>query len=131
MRRGEVLRVVLDSPRYETEVRRRAAVDAVATHDAEGSVGVRGQPGPREGVLLGLDLRAFPGVTRAERITLAEDDRRAANTAAAPDRVRPRRAEIPVRPGEPPLSSCPRCPGRDPPHLLDENERLTLDGTWN
>lgn len=43
---------------------------------------------------LTLDPRAFPGVTHAERITVADDDLGAANTLADPDRVLPLRTEV-------------------------------------
>ncbi len=100
--KGDALRVVVDSPRHETaRYGDVPLVDAVATRDEDGVTVFavnRAADGP---VGLTLDLRAFPGDWRAERIVLADDDRAAANTAAEPDRVVPRRAEIPLRAGEP------------------------------
>jgi alpha-N-arabinofuranosidase len=100
--KGDALRVVLDSPRYETaRYGDVPVVDAVATRDEAGISVFAVNRDVEEPVGLTLDLRAFPGVARAERIVLADEDRGAANTAAEPDRVTPRRTEIPVRPGEP------------------------------
>ncbi|WP_116451638.1 alpha-N-arabinofuranosidase [Blastococcus litoris] len=91
--RGQVLQVVVDSPTYGTEKYGEVpVVDAVATHDEDtGELAVlcvnRSQT---EAVELALDLRAFPGVRLAEATVLADEDRLAANTAEAPERVRPR-----------------------------------------
>ncbi|MDN3358219.1 alpha-N-arabinofuranosidase [Actinomadura sp. DC4] len=106
--KGDALRVVLDAPRQETaKYGDVPLVDAVATQDEEG-VTVFAVNRDTEGPIgLTLDLRAFPGVTGAERIVLADEDRTAANTAAEPERVTPRRAELPVRPGEPLLVELP------------------------
>ncbi len=89
--RGEVLRTVVDGPSYETARYGTAAtVDAVATHDpATGDLVLfavnRDRTGPVE---LAVDLRAFGEAVRpAGTWTMADDDLRAVNTAAAPDRV--------------------------------------------
>ena len=92
VRAGRRAAGVLDAPRYETaQLRRRAGVDAVATRDDEGVTVFAVNRDVEERVGLTLDPRAFPGVARAERIVLADDDRGAANTAADPARVTPRR----------------------------------------
>ncbi|GIE99359.1 arabinosylfuranosidase ArfA [Paractinoplanes rishiriensis] len=95
--RGEVLRVELQAPTYETK--RFGAVpvlDAVATHDAEsGDVTVfvvnRHQSGAAD---LAVSLAGFAGDLRvAEAWTLADDDLTATNTEEHPDRVVPHPAE--------------------------------------
>jgi alpha-L-arabinofuranosidase len=105
--RGEVLRVVLDCPRQETaRYGDVPVVDAVATYDGETVTVFAVNRALDEPVGLSLDMRAFPDLRRGERITLADRDHAAANTAAEPDRVTPRRG--PLRPGEgaelPPMS---------------------------
>jgi alpha-N-arabinofuranosidase len=100
--KGEVLRVVLDSPRYDTaRYGDVPLVDAVATRDDEGVTVFavnRAVDGP---VGLTLDPRALPEFTAAEHIVLADDDHDAVNTAAAPGRVLPRLDPLPIRTGEP------------------------------
>lgn len=94
--RGEALRVVLGSPTYATaKYGDVPVVDAVATRDDDGVTVFAVNRDTARPVNLTLDLRAFPAVARAERITVAEGDLGAANTAAEPDRVRPRRTEVP------------------------------------
>ena len=91
--RGEVLRVALSSPVHDTAAHGEAtAVDAVATVDADaGELTVFAvNRHPEQGIGLTVDLRAFPGYRLAGHSVLADDDVRATNTAAAPDRVRPR-----------------------------------------
>ncbi|MFI5912064.1 alpha-N-arabinofuranosidase [Dactylosporangium sp. NPDC051541] len=89
--RGDVLRTAVDGPSYETDRYGTAAtVDAVATHDpATGDLVLfavnRDQT---RSVELAVDLRAFGDTVRpAGTWTLADDDLRAVNTAADPDRV--------------------------------------------
>jgi alpha-N-arabinofuranosidase len=90
---GEVLRVEVRSPQYDTQ--RFGAVpvlDAVATHDPHtGDVAVfvvnRHQT---ESLSLSVALGSFGAALRvAEAWTLADDDHAAANTAEHPDRVVP------------------------------------------
>ncbi|BCB90144.1 arabinosylfuranosidase ArfA [Phytohabitans suffuscus] len=92
--RGSVLHTRLDAPTYTTARHGEVSVvDAVATHDADsGDVVVfavnRDQGDPVE---LTVDLRLFDGdLGLAEAWTLADDDIRATNTLADPDRVVPR-----------------------------------------
>ena len=106
--KGDALRVVLDTPRVETaKYGDVPLVDAVATRDDEGVTVFAVNRDVEESVGLTLDPRALAGVRAAERIVLADDDRGAANTAADPARVTPRREEVPVRPGEPLLVELP------------------------
>ncbi|MCO5973504.1 arabinosylfuranosidase ArfA [Actinoallomurus soli] len=106
--KGDALRVVLDTPRYETaRYGDVPLVDAVATRDDEGITVFAVNRDVDEAVGLTLDPRALPPVRNAERIVLADADRGAANTATAPGRVTPRRGEVPVRPGEPLLVELP------------------------
>ncbi|HYN92412.1 MAG TPA: alpha-N-arabinofuranosidase [Pilimelia sp.] len=95
--KGNVLHTKLTSPVYETAKHGEVpVVDAVATHDAEtGDVVLfvvnrdQGQP-----VTVTTDLRPFGATMRvAEAWTLTDDDLRATNTAANPDRVTLRQAE--------------------------------------
>jgi alpha-N-arabinofuranosidase len=94
--KGDVLRVEVHAPTYETAAHGDApVVDAVATHDAEAGELVlfavsRAQSEP---VALEVDLRAFGEASLAEATVLADGDVRAANTQQAPDRVVPRAAE--------------------------------------
>lgn len=112
--RGEVLRVVLQAPVYETarygEV---PLLDAVATHDPDGELVLfainRAQHEPLE---LSVDLRAFPGYRLIEHSVLADPDIRAVNTEQQPDRVHP--ARPPPRTRSPTAGSprsCRRSPG--------------------
>jgi alpha-N-arabinofuranosidase len=92
--RGTVLRVEPVVQTYETEQHGDVPfIDAVATHDDESGETVifavnRSQDGP---VLLDVDLRAVPVGHTVEHLTLADDDILAVNSAAAPQRVVPRR----------------------------------------
>ncbi|GAA3335954.1 alpha-N-arabinofuranosidase [Amorphoplanes nipponensis] len=99
--RGTVLRAAVRSPAMTTgrygEV---PAVDAVATLDEpSGRLVVFAVNRSTEAVRLDLDLRAFPGLRAGQRISLAADDPSIGNTAAAPDRVRPRTEEMPALDG--------------------------------
>ncbi|HEX6447749.1 MAG TPA: alpha-N-arabinofuranosidase [Streptosporangiales bacterium] len=91
--RGEVLRVEPDAPVCDTKRHGEVPVVlAVATRDgATGAVSVfavnRSVTDP---VRLDLDVRALPALRLAEHSVLANGDVRAVNTAADPDRVRPR-----------------------------------------
>ena len=91
--RGQVLRVEVRAPTYETaRYGDVPVVDAVATHDpSTGDLSVlavnRSQAGPVE---LTVDLRGFPGLRLGEASVLADDDHAAANSLQQPDRVRPR-----------------------------------------
>jgi len=95
--RGTVLRVVPQSPVYETgKFGEVPVVDAVATHDEEsGEVTVfvvnRHQT---ESMGLTVPLGAFgAGLTVREAWTLADEDLHATNSAAEPDRVVPHTTE--------------------------------------
>ena len=92
--RGEVLRVELRGPSYETaRFGTVPSLDAVATHDPEsGDVTVfvvnRSQSSPAD---LAVGLAGFGRTFRiAESWTLADDDLTAANTEDNPDRVTPK-----------------------------------------
>ena len=91
--RGEVLRVQVRSPTYETALHGDApVVDAVATHDAEAGelVVFAVSRSTTEPVTLDVDLRAFGDVRLTAATVLADDDVRAVNTEREPDRVVPR-----------------------------------------
>jgi alpha-N-arabinofuranosidase len=106
--KGDALRVVLDAPRVETaKYGDVPLVDAVATRDDDGVTVFAVNRDVAEPVGLTLDLRALPGVRAAERIVVSDTDTGAANTAAEPGRVTPRRGEVPVRAGEPLLVELP------------------------
>ena len=81
---------------------RTPLVDAAATLDEQaGTVSVfvvnRDQADP---VALSIDLRGLPAAVVGEHTAVFDEDSDAVNTAAAPDRVRPRRlADVPVRDG--------------------------------
>jgi alpha-L-arabinofuranosidase len=99
--RGTVLRAAVQSPGMPTgrygEV---PAVDAVATLDEQtGDLVVFAVNRGTEAVPLELDLRAFPRLRAGQRVSLADDDPTAGNTAAAPDRVLPRTEELPALDG--------------------------------
>lgn len=91
--RGRVLRVEPVAPSYDTAA--YGPVDAVvltATHDEEsGDVAVFAvNRSTTDDVRMTVDLRALPGLRVAEHHVLTDDDVRASNSAADPDRVRPR-----------------------------------------
>ncbi len=90
--RGTVLDLRPQAPTYSTD--RYGAVSwlvTTATHDAEtGELVVFAVNRGLEPLALDVDLRAFPALTLVEHIVLADDDIRARNTSADPDRVAPR-----------------------------------------
>ncbi|KIR61355.1 MULTISPECIES: alpha-N-arabinofuranosidase [Micromonospora] len=92
--KGEVLRVEIDAPTYETTRYGEASlVDAVATHDPEDGelVFFAVNRSRSESADLRVPLTGFaPGLRVAESWTLADDDPAAVNTADQPDRVVPR-----------------------------------------
>jgi alpha-L-arabinofuranosidase len=101
--RGTALQPVLAGPVTDTAgFGRTPLVDAAATLDEEGgtvSVFVvnRDQADP---VALSIDLRGLPAAVVGEHTAVFDEDSDAVNTAAAPERVRPRRlADVPVRDG--------------------------------
>jgi len=93
--RGSVLRAEMDSPVMDTKWFGDAPVlDAVATLDDSGSVTVfavnRDQD---QSMTVSVNVRALPGLVRAQHTALYDDDPDAVNTAEAPDRVVPRRLD--------------------------------------
>jgi alpha-L-arabinofuranosidase len=99
--RGTVLRAAVTAPTMVTGSFGDVPVlDAVATHDERtGELTIFAVNRGTEAVPLELDLRAFPGLRAGERIELAEADPSIVNSAAAPDRVRPRTEEMPALDG--------------------------------
>jgi alpha-N-arabinofuranosidase len=89
---GDVLRVAIDSPSYETErFGEVSLVDAVATQDDAGTVLFVVNRSIEASVRLTVDARAIGALGAAiEYCQLADPDRHASNTAAEPDRVVPR-----------------------------------------
>jgi alpha-N-arabinofuranosidase len=90
--RGTVLRVEGDIPTYACEGEEAVPVlEATAVHDGDHltlfAVNRGSDPLPLEATLHGLGAPAV-----AEHLVLADDDPRAVNTAAEPDRVTPRSA---------------------------------------
>jgi alpha-N-arabinofuranosidase len=90
--RGTVLRVEGDIPTYACEGEESVPVlEATAVHDGAHltlfAVNRGSDPLPLEATLHGLGTPAV-----AEHLVLADDDPRAVNTAAEPDRVTPRSA---------------------------------------
>jgi alpha-N-arabinofuranosidase len=90
--RGTVLRLVIESPSYDTAVYGSVAlVDAVATLDDDtGGVAVfmvnRSLDAP---TAVSIDISSLGLVHLGESITLADDDRNATNTLERPDRIVP------------------------------------------
>ena len=98
--RGEVLRVEVDVPTYDSTTHGEVPLlDATATYDeADGALVLLAvNRSTTEDVELSADLRGFPG-HRVERVTeLTADDPHTTNTAETPDAVTPRdnpRAEL-------------------------------------
>ena len=89
--------MVVDAPSYETErFGEVPLVDAVATHDDAGAVLFVVNRSLDATVQLAVDTRPFGApVSVVECLQLADDDRHACNTAADPDRVRPRALSVP------------------------------------
>ena len=94
--RGDVLRVAIDAPNYETQrFGDVPLVDAVATNDDDGAVLFVVNRSLDASVQLAVDTRPLGGqVNAVECLQLADDDRHASNTAADPDRVRPRAVSL-------------------------------------
>jgi alpha-N-arabinofuranosidase len=95
--RGDVLRLAIDAPTYETErFGEVLLVDAVATHDDAGAVLFVVNRSLDAPVQLAVDTRAL-GVNLAtvECLQLADSDRHACNTASDPERVRPAAVSLP------------------------------------
>jgi len=90
--RGTALELRLDSPTYETEQYGEVSVvDAVATHDADGGTTIFAvNRSLTDEVTLEIDTRALAGITRAEAISLFDDDIHAANTLEDQERVTPK-----------------------------------------
>jgi alpha-N-arabinofuranosidase len=97
---GNVLRLDVDAPTYETsrfcDV---PVVDAVATHDDRGTVLFAVNRSVDSGVRLDVDSRPLGPVEVVECLELADADRFAQNSAARPERVRPRAVAV-DRPGD-------------------------------
>ena len=95
--RGDVLRLAIDAPSYETErFGEVPLVDAVATRDDAGAVLFVVNRSLDATVQLAVDTRPLGGqVAAVECLQLADADRHASNTAADPDRVRPRAVSLP------------------------------------
>jgi len=97
--RGTVLRVEPRGPSYETPgLGEVPVVDATAVWDeATGAVTLfavnRSQ---HDATTLDVDLRALSEPTVIEHVTLADDDPDAVNTATEPNRVTPRRLDVPT-----------------------------------
>ena len=101
--RGRVLRVDVRAPTYPTEKYGEAPiVHAVATHDEErGEVTVFAVNRREfEPVELSVAHQGFSRYRVVEHLELADDDIRAANTDAEPDRVRPVRVSAPENSGD-------------------------------
>jgi alpha-N-arabinofuranosidase len=93
---GDVLRLAIESPTYETErFGEVPVVDAVATRDDAGAVLFVVNRSLDSTVQLAVDARPLGRVVVAECLQLADADRHACNTAADPDRVRPRSIPLP------------------------------------
>jgi alpha-N-arabinofuranosidase len=108
--RGTVLRVESRSPVYATEGESDVPVlEATAVHDGDQGLTVFAVNRSAEPLALEARLRGLASPEVAEHLVLADDDPRAANTAAEPGRVAPRavsgarveagalRAELPPR----------------------------------
>jgi alpha-N-arabinofuranosidase len=97
---GNVLRLDVDAPTYETsrfcDV---PVVDAVATHDDRGTVLFAVNRSVDSGVRLDVDSQPLGPVEVVECLELADADRFAQNSAARPERVRPRAVAV-DRPGD-------------------------------
>ena len=94
---GDVLRLAIDAPSYETErFGEVPLVDAVATRDDAGAVLFVVNRSLDATVQLAVDTRPLGAqVAAVECLQLADADRHASNTAADPDRVRPRALSLP------------------------------------
>lgn len=90
--RGEVLRCVLDSPKYDTpDYTDVPVIDTVAVWDGEkGGLTVFAVNRGKEPLLLQMDLRDFGGLAAAEHIEMRHERLDAVNTADRPDEIAPR-----------------------------------------
>lgn len=92
---GDVLRVELDAPTYDTQrFGEVPVVDGVATCDDDRAVVFVVNRSVDAPVQLTIDTRPLGAVSAADAVQLSDDDRFAANTVDAPDRVRPRDVEL-------------------------------------
>lgn len=95
--KGDVLRGLVESPLHETaRFGGVASVDAVATWDQEGAEGAvfAVNRDPSESIALTSDATALGPIASAEGSLLGGGDLDARNTAAEPQRVVPRPAEV-------------------------------------
>jgi len=94
---GDVLRLAIDAPSYETErFGEVPLVDAVATSDDAGAVLFVVNRSLDATVQLTVDTRPLGDqVAAVGCLQVADADRHASNTAADPDRVRPRTLSLP------------------------------------
>jgi alpha-N-arabinofuranosidase len=94
---GDVLRPSIEAPSYETErFGEVSLLDAVATRDDAGTVLFVVNRSLDAPVQLAVGTQSLGRVSVVECLQLADDDRLASNTAADPDRVRPR--SVPLAP---------------------------------
>lgn len=90
--RGEVMRSVIDSPKYDTkEISDVPYLESVAVYNEErGEITVFAvNRNLQESLPLEVDLRSFGSISVTEHIVLEHDDLKAANTAQQPDLVTP------------------------------------------
>ena len=94
---GDVLRVAIDAPTYETSRYGEVPlIDAVATHDGDGTVLFAVNRSVDRTAHLDVDTRPLGAVAPIECLQLADADRFATNTADDPDRVRPHAVAAPT-----------------------------------
>lgn len=93
--RGTALELKLESPTYETELYGEVAlIDAVATHDADGGATIFAvNRSLSEEVTLEIDAAALGRFATVSATSIFDDDLHASNSAADPDRVRPKENE--------------------------------------
>jgi alpha-N-arabinofuranosidase len=94
--RGTVLRTAATGPTYETSWFGDVPVlDSVAVESPDGTelTVFAVNRDQRERLPLTVDLRGYPGLTRANHTYVGGDDPQVTNTAGSPDRVGPRQAE--------------------------------------
>jgi alpha-L-arabinofuranosidase len=97
--KGDVLRAIVDSPVHETaRFGGVASVDAVATWDAEAAEGAlfAVNRDPSQSIELAADATALGLIASVEASLLGGADLDARNTAAEPQRVAPRPADVGV-----------------------------------
>ncbi|THF72881.1 arabinosylfuranosidase ArfA [Cohnella fermenti] len=90
--RGQALRLVTDSPKYDTAAYTDVAiVDSAAVYNEEkGELTVFAVNRGEEAVLYELDTRDFGSLAFAEHIVMSHERLSAVNTAQRPDEVKPR-----------------------------------------